>query len=216
MTTAVVVGAGPNGLAAAIHLARNGVDVQVLEASDTIGGGARSGELTVPGVIHDYCSAAHPLGVGSPFWAQIGLESYGLRWKWPEIDFAHPLDDGTAGALYQSIDNTVAGMGADGRRWRLAVADLAAGFDDLAEDLLRPVINIPHHPIRLADFGPRAVLPATLLARWFRTEQARALYGGAAAHAFTRLDRPLTASLGLMFLAGSHRYGSPVAEGGSG
>jgi phytoene dehydrogenase-like protein len=216
VTTAVVVGAGPNGLAAAIHLARNGFDVQVLEASDTIGGGARSGELTVPGVIHDHCSASHPLGVGSPFWKEIDLARYGLRWKWPEIDFAHPLDDGTAGALYQSIDDTVSGIGADGRRWRLAVGDLAAGFDGLAGDLLRPVINIPHHPIRLASFGPRAVLPATLLARWFRTEQARALYGGAAAHAFTRLDRPLTASLGLMFLAGSHRYGSPVAEGGSG
>jgi phytoene dehydrogenase-like protein len=128
----------------------------------------------------------------------------------------HPLDDGTAGVLYQSIEKTAAGMGPDATRWRHAVGDLAAGFDQLAQDLLRPVINIPHHPIRLAAFGPRAVLPATAMARWFRTEQARALFGGAAAHVYTRLDRPLTASLGLMILASGHRYGWPVAQGGSG
>ncbi|GAB7145078.1 phytoene desaturase family protein [Mycobacterium riyadhense] len=216
MTNAVVVGGGPNGLAAAIHLARHGVDVQVLEASDTIGGGARSGELTVPGVIHDHCSAFHPLGVGSPFWKEIDLQSYGLTWKWPDIDCAHPLDDGTAGLLFHSIDQTVGRMGPDGKRWRLAFGDLAAGFDELAGDLLRPVLNIPRHPIRLARFAPRAVLPATAMARWFRTEQARALFGGAAAHVYTRLDRPLTASLGLMVLASGHRHGWPVAQGGSG
>jgi phytoene dehydrogenase-like protein len=216
MTTAVVVGAGPNGLAAAIQLARHGVDVHVLEAYDTIGGGARSGELAVPGLIHDHCSAFHPLGVGSPFWKEIDLQRYGLVWKWPEIDCAHPLDDGTAGVLYQSIDQTMARMGPDGARWRRAVGDLAAGFDQLAHDLLRPVISVPRHPIRLARFGPRAVLPATTMARWFRTEQARALFGGAAAHVYTRLDRPLTASLGLMILASGHRYGWPVAQGGSG
>jgi phytoene dehydrogenase-like protein len=214
--TAVVVGAGPNGLAAAIHLARNGFDVQVLEAADTIGGGARSGELTVPGLIHDHCSAAHPLGVGSPFWKEIDLARYGLVWKWPEVDCAHPLDYGSAGVQYQSIEQTAAGMGSDGRRWRLAFGDLAAGFDDLGQDLLRPVLHVPRHPIRLAAFGPRAVLPATVLARWFRTQRARALFGGWAAHAFTRLDRPPTGAMGLMFLAGGHRYGSPVAEGGSG
>ncbi|HYB81630.1 MAG TPA: NAD(P)/FAD-dependent oxidoreductase [Mycobacterium sp.] len=216
MTTAIVVGAGPNGLAAAIHLARHGVDVQVLEGRDTIGGGARSGELTVPGVIHDHCSAFHPLGIGSPFWKQIDLPRYGLVWKWPEIDCAHPLDDGTAGVLYQSIDQTTALLGPDATRWRRAIGDLATGFDALAQDLLRPVINVPRHPVRLAGFGPRALLPASTMARWFRTEQARALFGGAAAHVYTRLDRPLTASLGLMILASGHRYGWPVAQGGSG
>ncbi|KZS70236.1 FAD-dependent oxidoreductase [Mycobacterium kansasii] len=216
MTNAIVVGAGPNGLAAAIQLARHGLDVQVLEAGDTIGGGARSGELTVPGLVHDHCSAFHPLGVGSPFWQEIDLQRYGLTWKWPEVDCAHPLDDGSAGVLFQSIEKTAARMGPDGGRWRRAVGDLAAGFDDLASDLLRPVVNVPRHPLRLAAFGPRAALPATVMARWFRTEQARALFGGAAAHVYTRLDRPLTASLGLMTLASGHRYGWPVAQGGSG
>ncbi|MGC4960841.1 phytoene desaturase family protein [Gordonia sp. DT101] len=216
MTTAVVVGAGPNGLAAGLRLARNGVDVQVLEASDTVGGGARSGELTVPGVIHDYCSAFHPLGVGSPFWAEVGLEKYGLTWKWPEIDCAHPLDSGDAGLLYQSVEATAAGLGEDGRRWQLAFGDLARNFDDLGHDLLRPIVNVPAHPLRLAAFGPRALLPATVLARWFRTERGRALYGGISAHLFSRLDRPLTAALGLMIAASGHRYGWPVAEGGSG
>ncbi|HEY1841026.1 MAG TPA: NAD(P)/FAD-dependent oxidoreductase [Mycobacterium sp.] len=216
MTNAVVVGAGPNGLAAGIHLARNGIDVQVLEASDTIGGGSRSGELTVPGVIHDHCSASHPLGVGSSFWKELDLGDYGLTWKWAEVDCAHPLDDGTAGVLYQSVEQTAAGLGSDRRRWLLAVGDLAKGFDQLGQDLLRPALHIPRHPVRLAALAPRAALPATVMARWFRTEQARALWGGAAAHLFGRLDRPLTASLGLMFLAGGHRYGWPVAEGGSG
>ena len=216
MTTAVVVGGGPNGLAAALHLARNGVDVQVLEAAEVVGGGARSSELTVPGVIHDHCSAFHPLGVGSPFWSEVGLERYGLVWKWPDADCAHPLDSGEAGLLFRSVGATAAGLGADGSRWQAMFGDLARHFDDLGDDLLRPVMHVPGHPIRLASFGPRAVLPATVIARWFRTERARALYGGIAAHLFSRLDRPLTASLGLMIAASGHRYGWPVAEGGSG
>ncbi|GAB09746.1 hypothetical protein GOARA_046_00150 [Gordonia araii NBRC 100433] len=216
MTTATVVGGGPNGLAAALHLARQGVSVTVLEAKSTVGGGARSGEAGYPGLINDYCSAVHPLGVGSPFWKTVDLERYGLTWRWPEVDCAHPLDDGRAGVLYQSVDQTADGMGSDGKRWKRLVGDLAAHFDDLGEDLLGPVIGIPSHPFRLAAFGPRAVLPASVLARYLRTDTARALYGGAAAHAFTRFDRPLTASLGLMVLAGGHRYGWAVAEGGSG
>ncbi|MGV9670889.1 phytoene desaturase family protein [Gordonia sp. NPDC003504] len=216
MTTAVVVGGGPNGLAAALHLARNGVEVTVLEAANEVGGGARSGELAVPGVIHDHCAAFHPLGMGSPFWQSVGLERYGLSWCLPPVDCAHPLDTGEAGLLYRSIDETARALGRDGRRWRLAFGDLAAGFDDLAADLLRPIVHVPRHPIRLAAFGPRALLPASTMARLFRTDTARALFGGIAAHAFTRLDRPLTASLGMMIAASGHRYGWPVARGGSG
>ena len=144
MSTAVVVGSGPNGLAAALHLARSGVDVQVLEAADEIGGGTRSGELTVPGLVHDHCSAFHPMGAG--------LEEYGLRWTWPEVDCAHPLDSGEAALLYRSLETTAVGLGVDGPRWRRMFADLSVGFDALAADLMRPVLNVPRHPLRLAAF----------------------------------------------------------------
>ncbi|MBP2214076.1 phytoene dehydrogenase-like protein [Rhodococcus ruber] len=215
MSTAVVVGSGPNGLAAAVHLARRGVDVQVLEAAEEIGGGTRSGELTVPGLVHDHCSAFHPMGAGSPYLQTLGLERYGLRWRWPEIDCAHPLDGGEAALLHRSLDVTAAGLGADGPRWRRMFTDLASGFDALAADLMRPVLNVPRHPLRLAGFGPRALLPATAAARWFRTPKGRALFGGVAAHAYHRLDRPATSAVGLMITAAGHRYGWPVAEGGS-
>ncbi|KOS57118.1 phytoene desaturase family protein [Rhodococcus rhodochrous] len=215
MSTAVVVGSGPNGLAAAVHLARRGVDVQVLEAAEEIGGGTRSGELTVPGLVHDHCSAFHPMGAGSPYLQTLGLERYGLRWRWPEIDCAHPLDGGEAALLHRSLDVTAAGLGADGPRWRRMFTDLASGFDALAADLMRPVLNVPRHPLRLAAFGPRALLPATAAARWFRTPKGRALFGGVAAHAYHRLDRPATSAVGLMITAAGHRYGWPVAEGGS-
>ncbi|NLU63958.1 NAD(P)/FAD-dependent oxidoreductase [Rhodococcus sp. HNM0563] len=215
MSTAVVVGSGPNGLAAAVHLARKGVDVDVFEAADEIGGGTRSGELTVPGLIHDHCSAFHPMGAGSPYLATIDLGRYGLRWRYPEIDCAHPLDDEPAALLYRSLETTAAGLDADGPRWQRLLSDLAAGFDDLASDLMRPVLNIPRHPVRLAMFGPRALLPATFGAKWFRTRRGRALFGGVAAHAYTRLDRPATSAVGLMIAAAGHRYGWPVAEGGS-
>ncbi|MCF8589195.1 phytoene desaturase family protein [Gordonia liuliyuniae] len=216
MTKAVIVGGGPNGLAAGLHLARNGVAVQVLEANEDVGGGARSAELTVPGVVHDVCSAFHPMGVGSPFWREVDLTRHGLRWRWPEIDCAHPLDDDSTALLYQSIEQTADGLGADGRRWKAVFGDLARNFDDLGADLLRPIANVPSHPIKLGLFGPRALLPASVLAKAFRTPQGRALFGGIAAHVYTRLDRPLTASLGLMIGASGHRYGWPVAEGGSG
>ncbi|MFD4179816.1 phytoene desaturase family protein [Rhodococcus sp. NPDC058514] len=215
MTTAVVVGSGPNGLAAAVHLAGNGVDVQVLEAADTIGGGTRSAELTVPGLLHDECSAFHPMGAGSPYLQTLDLERVGLTWKWPEINCAHPLDNGETGLLYRSIAATAAGLGADGRRWRAMFAGLADGFDDLAADLMRPIAHVPRHPLRLASFGPRALLPATATARWWRTERGRALFAGVAAHAYHRLDRPASSAVGLMIVAAGHRYGWPVAEGGS-
>ncbi|MFD1815555.1 phytoene desaturase family protein [Rhodococcus gannanensis] len=216
MRTAVVVGSGPNGLAAAVHLARHGVHVQVLESADSIGGGTRSSELTIPGLLHDECSALHPMGAGSPFWRQLDLERYGLRWLRAPIDCAHPVDDGPAALLHRSVDVTAAGLGVvDGDRWRRLVGGLAAHFDELAGDVMLPLGRVPRHPLRLGSFGARAVLPATVTARLFRTEHARALYGGIAAHAYHRLDRPLTSAVGLLIAAAGHRYGWPVAEGGS-
>jgi phytoene dehydrogenase-like protein len=215
VSTAIVVGAGPNGLAAAVRLAQHGIDVEVLEAADVIGGGTRTSELTVPGVLHDHCSAFHPMGVGSPYLRTLGLERYGLRWRWPEIDCAHPLDSGEAGLLWRSVDRTAQGLGADGERWRRAFAGVAAGFDDLAEDVMRPVVHVPRHPLRLLRFGPPALLPAAVTATLWQTDKARALFGGVAAHAFHPLHRPGTSAIGLTIISAGHRHGWPVAEGGS-
>ena len=151
MTTAVVVGSGPNGLAAAVALAKEGVQVTVLEAADEIGGGARSSEAIVPGLLHDHCSAFHPMAVGSTFLNSLGLERYGLQWRWPEIDCAHPLDGGDAGVLRRSLDDTAAGLGSDGPRWRAAFGRPSAKFDALAEDIMGPLLRVPKHPL---DAGP--------------------------------------------------------------
>jgi phytoene dehydrogenase-like protein len=216
MSTAVVVGAGPNGLAGAVRLAQHGVDVEVLEAADVIGGGTRTSELTVPGLLHDHCSAFHPMGVGSPYLRTLGLERHGLTWRWPEIDCAHPLDSGDAGLLWRSVDETVDGLGpADGARWRRAFSRLSAGYDELADELMQPVLHLPRHPIRLAKFGSQVLLPATATARRWQSDKARALFGGVAAHAFQPLDRPLTSAVGTTIIAAGHRHGWPVAEGGS-
>ncbi|MGY1901052.1 phytoene desaturase family protein [Nocardia gipuzkoensis] len=215
MSTAIVVGGGPNGLAAAITLAKAGLDVTVLEGADEIGGGTRTSEAIVPGLLHDHCSAIHPMAVGSPFLRGLDLERYGLSWAWPEIDCVHPLDDGTAGVLVRSVTETAAGLGADGRAWRLLFERTAAGYDRMSADIMRPLLRVPRHPIRLARFGIPALAPATVLAALFRTEQARGLFGGVAAHAFHPLHRPLSASIGLGILTAGHTYGWAVATGGS-
>ena len=186
VSTAVVVGGGPNGLAAAVALAKDGVQVTVLEAADEVGGGARSSEAIVPGLLHDHCSAFHPMAVGSTFLNSLGLDSYGLQWKWPEIDCAHPLDDGDAGVLRRSIDDTVAGLGADGARWQRLFGTPSEKFDVLSEDIMGPLLRVPKHPLALARFGLPTVLPASTLANFFRTERARALFGGVAAHRLGR------------------------------
>ncbi len=215
MSDAIVVGAGPNGLAAAVALAQQGLSVTVLEAADEVGGGTRTSELTVPGVLHDHCSAVHPMGIGSPFLRSLDLERYGVEWCWPEVDLAHPLDSGSAGVMLQSIEATAEGLGPDGRAWRRLFGPLASGFDALAEDLLRPVVHVPEHPIRMARFGLRALLPATTIARRWKTDEARALFAGVAAHVFHPLTSPTTAALGMMMIASGHRFGWPVAKGGS-
>lgn len=211
----MVVGAGPNGLVAAVTLARAGIAVTVLEAAAEIGGGTRTSELTLPGLPHDHCSAVHPLGVGSPALRELDLERYGLSWLWPEVDLAHPLDGGRGAVLRRDIAATAGALGADGATWRQLFGPLARDFDTLAGDLLGPLLRVPAHPLRLAGFGARALLPSAGLARRWRTEEARALFAGAAAHAFQPLSAPATAGVGLMLVAAGHRYGWPVALGGS-
>lgn len=212
---AVVVGSGPNGLAGAVALAQAGLRVTVLEQAATIGGGTRTEELTVPGLLHDVCSAVHPFGVASPFLASLPLAEHGLVWRWPEVDLAHPLDDGTAGVMVRSLEETCAGLGVDGDAWRRTFAPLVRRFPDLAGDVLGPVLRWPSHPMLMARFGLAAGLPAALLVRRFRTPAARALFAGSAAHVFRPLTGLATASVGLMLTGSGHAHGWPVAEGGS-
>ncbi|MGI6870626.1 phytoene desaturase family protein [Amycolatopsis sp. 3B14] len=215
MTTATIVGSGPNGMVAAAILARAGLEVTVLEAAETIGGGTRTVEALVPGLLHDHCAAVHPMAAGSPILSDLGLDRYGLRWMLPEIDCVHPLDDGSAGVLHRSVEQTAAGLHGDGGRWRALFERSAAGYDQLSDDIMGPLLRVPRHPVRLAHFGVPTLAPAVVLARAFHTEQARALWMGTAAHAFRPLDLPLSSAIGLGILTAGHRYGWAVAQGGS-
>jgi phytoene dehydrogenase-like protein len=215
VSEAIVVGSGPNGLTCAAWLARAGVKVTVLEAQEKIGGGTGSSELTLPGLLHDDCSAVHVMAVGAPSLNELGLESHGLQWCWPEVDLAHPLDGGGAGVMVRSIAETGGGLGADGRTWQRVFGSPSRGFEELSEDIMRPILHVPRHPLRLLRFGLPAATPATLLARKFKTEEARALWGGCAAHAFSPLSAPMSSSVGMALICAGHKYGWPVARGGS-
>src|SRR5689334_14924152 len=196
---AVVVGSGPNGLAAAIRLAQEKLSVLVIEANDSIGGGARSAELTLPGFHHDICSAVHPLASSSPFSRQLPLEKYGLRWIQPEFPLAHPLEDAQVAVLHRSIVATAEGLRGDERAYERLMCPLVMAWENLATEFLQPLLHVPRHPFQLARFGCRALQSASGLAKnCFSGEAARALFGGLAAHSFLPLEQMPSAAFGLV------------------
>ncbi len=212
---AIIVGSGPNGLSAAIELARAGRSVRVHEAQPTVGGGSRSAALTLPGFVHDVCSAIHPLAAGSPVFRLLPLQEHGLEWIHPGVPLAHPLDDGTAAVLHRSLDRTVTGLGEDGTAYRRLVGRLVAGWPELLAETTRPILHLPRHPFLLARYGIPAMFPATTSARLFKTKRARALLAGLAAHSFLPLDAPFTTAFALMLAISGHAVGWPMPRGGS-
>jgi phytoene dehydrogenase-like protein len=212
---AIVVGSGPNGLAAALTLAREGRSVLVLEGHPTVGGGCRTAELTLPGFTHDVCSAVHPLVAGSPFLRALPLAAHGVELLHPDAPFAHPLDDGTAAVAERSVAATADGLGPDGAAWRRLMEPLVRDADALLGGVLGPPLRVPAHPVALARFGRLALGSATGLGRRFDGERARALVAGCAAHAMRPLEAPITAGLGLVLALLAHAVGWPVVRGGS-
>ncbi len=213
---AIVVGAGPNGLAAAITLAEYGRSVLLVEANETVGGAARSGRLTRPGFVHDLGSAVHPLGLASPFFRRVPLEKHGLEWVQPGLPLAHPLDGGQAAWMHQSLDETEDALGPDGGAWKKLMAPLSRNWKALMHEVLQPVVHVPRHPITLARFGLRAICPAKALAEFsFSEEPARALFAGIAAHANLPLTAPGSAAFGLMLGLLGHAVGWSVPRGGA-
>ena len=215
MPTAIVIGSGPNGLAAAAQLACAGFSVTVFEAAATFGGGTRSAEKIQPGLIHDECAAFHPLAVASPIFNELQLNEHGLEWCSPPIQCVHPFDDGSAAELHQSVEETARQLGKGGASWSRVFGPLVERFDDLLGDISKPVLRIPDHPILLGRFGMRAALPAAVLAKSLRSEKARALWMGVAAHALYPLTTPFSSSVGMSLVVSAHAKGWPVAKGGS-
>ncbi len=213
---AVVVGAGPNGLAAAIVLAQAGMRVEVFEAEPQPGGGARTLPLTLPGFLHDFGSAVHPMALASPFFSTLPLSDYGLEWIQPSAPVAHPLDDGTAVILEHDLDAAEAAFGQDGKRWRRAFGPFAERWTQLAPEVLRPVSLFPRHPFLMARLGLMGFPSASAFAHfWFRSPRTKALFAGLAAHSLLALDEPLTAAFGIMFAATAHAVGWPIPKGGA-
>lgn len=216
MIDVVVIGSGPNGLSAAIALAKAGLQVHVIEGAETIGGGTRTEELTLPGFRHDVCSAVHPMGVLSPFWRTLPLQQHGLEWIHPRYSVAHPLDGGTAAVLCESMEETAERLGTDAGAWRGLMGPLLKGnAHRLVADILEPV-GVPRRPLRMAHFGIRGLWPAGLFASTvFKTPQAKALFAGLAGHSILPFDAPLSAAVGLVFALTGHMTRWPIARGGS-
>lgn len=213
---AIVVGSGPNGLAAAITLARHGQSVLLLEANDRIGGSVRSEELTLPGFLHDVCSSVFPMALASPFFRTLPLEKLGLRWIHSEFAFAHPFDDGSAAVAFRSVTDTAAQLRADKKAYIDLFSGLAEQWRELAEEFLQPLIHAPRHPLLVARFGLKALRSASgLIAAEFETREARALFAGACCHSFLPLEERASAAIGLMLTVMAHSVGWPIAAGGS-
>lgn len=211
---AVIVGSGPNGLAAAIALQQAGLSVLLLEGKGTIGGGMRSAALTLPGFVHDICSAVHPMAAGSPFFNTLPLEKYGLEYIHPPVAAAHPFDDGTAAVLEHSMEGTARLLGDDERSYLRLIRPIVKNWPVIAPDVLAP-FHFPRHPFAMAGFGRHALLSAQTLARRFKTRDARGLWGGMAAHSLQPLSNLTTAAIGLVLIAAAHLRGWPLQKGGT-
>jgi len=213
---ACVIGAGPNGLAAAIVLAQHGMKVTVFEAEPQPGGAARTLELTLPGFLHDFGSAAYPLAAGSPFFSSLPLSKHGLEWIHSPCPLAHPFDDGTATTLERDLGEAESALGDDGRAWRRLMQPFVERWSDLSSEVLRPIHLLSSHPLLLARFGLVAFPPAKMLAGIvFRGERAKALFAGLAAHSFLSLDAPMSAAFGVLLGAAAHAVGWPLARSGA-
>jgi phytoene dehydrogenase-like protein len=212
---ACIVGAGPNGLAAAIVLAQAGLRVEVLEAESTPGGAARTLELTLPGFRHDFGSAIYPMAAGSPFFSSLPLAAHGLEWIHSPTALAHPLDDGTAVMLQRNLSETAALLGNDGAAWDKLMRPFVERWSELAPEILGPVSFIPKHPWLMARFGIVAMQSAQAVARRFRDARTRALFAGLAAHSFLSLDEPLSAAFAILMAVPAHAVGWPIPRGGA-
>lgn len=212
---AIIIGSGPNGLAAAIRLAQQGRSVKVFEKADTIGGGTRTRELTLPGFHHDVCSAIHPMAVSSPFLRTLPLEDYGLEWIHPEIPVAHPLDNRPSGALFHSLEKTASYLGKDGETYKDLVSPFIDSWDKLTTQILAPFSFLPDHPLLLARFGLQALLPAENFANKFKGDQTRALFAGLAAHSLMSFKAISSSAIGLVMGVAAHTGGWPLPKGGS-